>query len=544
MKDFWLMRSNANASHRFLRAFLTHRVLTLLAIAVGSVGTLSLPVAYAQSASAPEWTTSSYNPLRDAWQRNETKITPQNVKDMQLLWKVKLPIKTMGMQSFREPLLVSGVRTASGVKNLAVMVGASNEVFGIDSDTGTVVWQRKLDWASEKPQEPGEGRGFICTNAQSATPVVSPARAGDRTVYVLSSDGYLHSVSLETGEKKDAPIQVLPAPYGKPYGLNLVNNVVYTISGQGCGGNPNALYAVNLTTKKLSVSEPPQAGLWGVAGAVVGADGTIYFESGDGAYDAKAGLLSTSFEAFTFADDSLKLKDYYSPSNHIWLTQRDLDMNATPVAFTYRGTEYLVGSGKEGRFFLLNTKAMGGADHETPLYKTPLFSNTNANFQTEGTWGSHAAWTGKDGTQWVLAPTGSAPTVKFPIVNGPGPNGGIIAMKVADKGGKPTLEPAWVSRDMMTAEPPAIANGVVFVVAGGEFTGQANDTEGGLFSAEARIKKSVPAKLYALDALTGKELFSSGGQITSFLHQAGPAVANGKVVFGTFDGTVYCYGIK
>jgi outer membrane protein assembly factor BamB len=532
------------ALYRFSQILLMRKTLILLAIPGFWLGASSFTEAHAQSINAAEWTTSSFNPQRDAWQRNETKITPQNAKDMQLLWKVKVPIKTMGMQSFREPLLVSGVRTPSGVKNLAVMVGASNEVFGIDSDTGTVVWQRKLDWASDKPQEPGEGRGFICTNAQTATPVVSPAGAADRTVYVLSSDGYLHSVSLATGEKRDAPILVLPAPYGKPYGLNLVNNVIYTITGQGCAGNPNALYAINLTTKKVTISNPPQGGLWGVAGPVVGADGTIYFESGDGPYDAKAGQLSTSFEAFTFANDTLTLKDYYSPSNHIWLTQRDLDMNATPVAFTYKGKEYLVGSGKEGRFFLLDTKSMGGADNETPLYKTPLLSNTNANFQTEGTWGSHAAWDGKDGTQWVLAPTGSAPAVKFPIVNDPGPNGGIIAMKVADKAGKLTLEPAWVSRDMITAEPPVIANGVVFAVAGGEFTGQANDTEGGLFSAEMRIKKSLPAKLYALDALTGKELFSSGDQIVSFLHQSGPAVANGKVVFGTFDGTVYCYGIK
>ena len=253
--------------------------------------------------------------------------------------------------------------------------------------------------------------------------MVTPAGSADRTVYVLASDGYLHSLSVASGEKKDPPIQVMPAPYGKPYGLNLVNNVIYTISGQGCAGNPNALYAVNLATRKLTVSNPPQAGLWGVAGPVVGTDGTIYFESGDGAYDAKAGLLSTSFEAFTFANDTLTLKDYYSPTNHIWLTQRDLDLNATPVAFNYKGKEYLVGSGKEGRFYILDTKSIGGADHETPLFKTPLYSNTNANFQTEGTWGSHAAWQAKDGTQWVLAPTGSAPVVKFPIVNGTAPNG-------------------------------------------------------------------------------------------------------------------------
>jgi hypothetical protein len=163
------------ALYRFSQILLMRKTLILLAIPGFWLGASSFTEAHAQSINAAEWTTSSFNPQRDAWQRNETKITPQNAKDMQLLWKVKVPIKTMGMQSFREPLLVSGVRTPSGVKNLAVMVGASNEVFGIDSDTGTVVWQRKLDWASDKPQEPGEGRGFICTNAQTATPVVSPA---------------------------------------------------------------------------------------------------------------------------------------------------------------------------------------------------------------------------------------------------------------------------------------------------------------------------------------------------------------------------------
>ncbi len=97
---------------------------------------------------------------------------------------------------------------------------------------------------------------------------------------------------------------------------------------------------------------------------------------------------------------------------------------------------------------------------------------------------------------------------------------------------------------MITAEPPVIVNGVVFVLAAGEYTGQANDAVGGLFSAQERIQRSVPAKLYALDAVTGKELFSSGDQVKSFLHQAGLSVAGDKVMFGTFDGTIYCFGLK
>ncbi len=463
---------------------------------------------------------------------------------MQLLWKVKLDSKPMGMLTFREPVIVSGVKTATGTSTLAILAGATNDIHAIDTSTGKVVWETKLKWSSAKPQEPGEGNGFICTNALSATPVVSPIDAPVRRLYVLASDGYLHIVDLGTGAESDPPIEMLSLPYGKPYGLNLVNNVIYTVTGQGCGGVPNALYAVDLTNRKLTVSDPPQAGLWGTAGPAVGSDGTIYFESGDGAYDASTGKLSTSVEAFTFAKDQLTLKDYFTPSNHIWLSRRDLDMNTTPAIFPYKGRDLIVASGKEGRYFVLDSKSMGGADHMTPLFKSELISNKNVNFQTEGTWGSISSWLGKDGTRWVLGPTGGVAAVPFPKSYGPTPNGGVVAFKLTDKGGKTQLEPAWLSRNMMTSEPPIIVNGVVFVLAAGEFTGQTNDEQGGLYSAADRIKRSVPAKLFALDAITGKELYSSGDQVSSFLHQAGPSTAGDQVIFGTFDGTIYSFGLK
>ena len=270
----------------------------------------------------------------------------------------------------------------------------------------------------------------------------------------------------------------------------------------------------------------------------------MFFTSGDGPYDVAKGELATSFQGYTFTDDVLTLKDYYTPSNYEWLTERDLDVNATPVIFPWHGQDVMVGSGKVGQYYLVGSNDMGGANHETPLYRSPLFSNTNINFQTEGTWGSLASWLDKDGTRWVLAPIGGPTAVDFPINYGPTPNGGIIAMKIVERDGKPYIEPAWKSRDMLTAEPPIIVNGIVFALAGGEFTGQANDAEGGLYSAEERIQRSKPAKLYALDAETGKELYSSDDQIASFLHQAGPSTAGNKVIFGTFDGTVYCFGLK
>lgn len=508
------------------------------------LGCALLMTSAAISQTASEWTTSSGDPARDGWQRADSKLTPESVKNLQLLWKVKVVNKPMGMLTFREPLIISGVKTANGTTTIAILAGASNDVFAVDANSGAIVWQKKLKWESDKPQEDGEGRGFICTNAQSATPVVTPIEEGARHLYVLASDGYMHTMDLATGDDSEAAIQVLPLPYGKPYGLNLVNNVIYTITGQGCGGVPNALYAVDLATKKVAVSRPPQAGLWGVAGPAAGSDGTMYFESGDGDYDATQGKLSTSVEAFTFANDALTLKDYYTPTNHEWLTRRDLDMNSTPVVFPYKGRDVLAASGKEGRFFLIDAKSMGGADHMTPLFRSELISNKNVNFQTEGTWGSLSSWEAKDGTRWVLAPIGGEVAVKVPTTYGATPNGGILALKVDDAAGRTVISPVWLSHDMMTAEPPVIVNGVVFTLAGGEFTGQANDAEGGLFSAEERIKRSVPAKLYALDAATGKELYSSGNQVASFLHQAGLSVAGDKITFGTFDGTIYCFGLK
>jgi len=237
-----------------------------LAFAAGA----ALVTVPAQGQSASEWLTSSGDAARDGWQRVESKITPRNAGKMELLWKTKLAAKPMGMLSFREPLVVTGVKTPDGTHTLAIFAAAANQVFALDAETGKVVWQSNLKWESEKPQEPGEGGGFICTNALSATPVVSPIDAPVRRLYVLASDGYLHTIDLTTGEDAEAALEMLPLPYGKPYGLNLVNNVIYTVTGQGCGGVPNALYAMNLTDKKLTVSSPPQAGLWGTAGPSVG----------------------------------------------------------------------------------------------------------------------------------------------------------------------------------------------------------------------------------------------------------------------------------
>jgi outer membrane protein assembly factor BamB len=222
-------------------------------------------------------------------------------------------------------------------------------------------------------------------------------------------------------------------------------------------------------------------------------------------------------------------------------------MQVTPAIFRYKGKELMVDAGKECRVYLMDTEAIGGDDHRTPLYRSPLICNEEVDFQSEGIWGSMATWEDAKGTRWVLTPFWGTKHSKFkaPIENGPVNGGGAIAaFKVEERNGKPELVPAWISRDMNHAEPPVIANGVVFAYGNGENTDQAVPDLGLVNTSEYRIPRSTKAILYALDAQTGKELWSSGDQIASWSHWSGLSVANGRVYLGTYDGMLYCFGIK
>jgi outer membrane protein assembly factor BamB len=121
--------------------------------------------------------------------------------------------------------------------------------------------------------------------------------------------------------------------------------------------------------------------------------------------------------------------------------------------------------------------------------------------------------------------------------------GAVVAFKLEEKNGRFQLTPSWMSRDMDHAEPPVVANGVVYAYGSGENTTQAYPDRGLNNSSPLRIAASRHATFYALDAETGKELYSSGDQIASFAHFGGLSVANGRVYLGTYDSVLYCFGL-
>src|SRR5918911_215044 len=136
---------------------------------------------------AADWLTDAYDTKRTNWQRDEKLLSPQTAKDIKLLWKIKLDNQPREMHNLFPPLIVEKVNTSKGVKQMLVETGVSDNLYGID---------------------------------------------------------------VADGEELTPPAKFMP-PNGKPYALNLFNNVLYTHTAQGCGGNPNMVYAYDLPTKKV-----------------------------------------------------------------------------------------------------------------------------------------------------------------------------------------------------------------------------------------------------------------------------------------------------
>ena len=506
------------------------------------------PAPLAQSGKPADWLTDGGNSQRTAWQQDEKILTTANVKDLKLLWKIQLDNEPRQMHSLLPVLVVGRVETSGGPKQLAIVTGVSDNIYAIDVEKGELLWKQHFE-SSWTPPENHRGGGILCPGGITATPVIGPAGTpGKYTIYAAAWDGTLRRLNVADGAEIAPPAKFMP-PNGKPYALNLVNNVIYTHTAQGCGGNPNMVYTYDLATDKVGSWGPAGGGMWGRTGPAISSNGTLYTGTGDGKWDPENGVYGNGIIGVQQDPETkaVKLVDYYGPSNAEWLWKRDLDMQVTPAIFKYKGKELMVDAGKECRVYLMDTESIGGDDHRTPLFRTPLICNEEVNFASAGIWGSMASWADAKGTRWVLTPFWGPKhsAFKAPLEYGAVKYGAIAAFKVEEKGGKWQLVPAWISRDMNRAEPPVIANGIVFAYGSGEDTDQAAFDIGLAYnSSTKRIAGSTHAVLYALDAQTGKELWNSGNQIASWSHWGGLSIANGRVYLNTFDNVQYCFGIK
>ena len=547
-----------------------------------------------------EWTTAQGDAQRSSWVRADVRLTKDAVQkgEMKFLWKMKLDNDTRQLNSLTTPVLMDRLISHRGFKALAFVGGSSERVYAIDTDLARVYWTTVINYSSITPPansswacpggliaaatrpttfavsafgggrgggraggsgssvgEPGkgapslalvaqgQGRGAAPNDAQAGrgaapaargagpgAPAAPPAGRGGGgglgggptdNIYVVASDGYARTINPHNGSDRVPPVPFLPAN-ALPSALISIDGVLYTSTANGCGVAPNGVWAIDLSsdTKKPVSWRTNGGNVAGSAGTSVGTDGTIFVAVGDGAASSSAGAAAgTSYSNSVVALEprTLTLKGSF--------TQPGADFNTSPVIFRHKDKDLMAVSGNDGRLYLLD-----GASLKTPLYVTPKYSNAGAT-------GGLATWE-SDGARWILAPAiGAAPPGMKVPANGPVTNGSIVAFKLVDEGGKLSLEPAWASRDLTSPAAPLIFNGVVFALSTGEHR-PANASA----TAAARAKSSLPAVLYALDPVTGKELWSSGKTITSFA-RGGLSAAAGQVYLVTFDNTIYAFGI-
>jgi len=454
------------------------------------------------------WPTSGGDAQRSGWEGTDARISKDTVKDLQLLFKLKLESQAKGLRPLMPPLIMGRLISYRGFRELAFVGSNADIVYAIDADLGTIFWQKHLEYSTREPQTTASTPD--CPGGMTATPTMSvpgvaaprgaaappgvtvrggaaaPASsfiAGTASVYAISSDGRLHRLNVSTGDDIVQPVQVLPAN-SNISNLMMVNNTIYAVTSPACNLTQNAVWAIDLTldVPKATSYVLNSGEVGGPAGPVIGIDGTVYVQTSERLLALNAGDLTLKNN---FNSGNKSSNDGWSPS--------------PPLVFQFKGREMIAAARKDGRLSLLDSNSGASTIREAPL---PIS-------------GSLSTWQDVDGTRWVLAPVWGR--------NGASPNGSVAAFKVEEQAGKTVLTQVWISRDMISPLPPVIASGVVFALSAG--------------------KGGTRATLYALDAATGKELYSSRNLVAAPASLAGMTVSNGRVYFSTLDGTMYAFGM-
>jgi len=539
-------------------------------------------VAHGQMRGGGAWSTVGADPQLTGWQKSEQQLTRDTVKDMKFLWKIKLGSAQVAQST--EPLFGGHTITNYGFKDMALVLGPNNTLTNVDYELGTVLWQRQVESVSGHGGLPcpsgqfasyviepaptfGRGRGAAGRGARGAAgrgaaptgPPEPPAPeaprvgggggggfGGIRGVFVITSDGQVHEQLLTNGWDYGTPVKFI-APDSNMGSPTINDNILYVNTHGSCDGAPNGVFSLDMATAEYQQASYKSGGIGvtGTDGPALSTDGkTLYVTTGSGAESGEAHPNSVvALDAKT-----LEVKDYYTPSGGA-ATEKS-DMNVSPVAFAYKGRNYVAAYVAGGRLALLDADSLGGENHRTPLAITPVLSKDGGN----GAWGRLATAEDADGTRFIYVSVNGpfAVEAKLPTANGLTPDGSVVAYKLEDEGGKAKLTPAWVSPDVMNPSPativmntapetfggfpgaaaapatppPAVkAGGIVFVLAEGEAT-------------------KTNARLYGFDAETGAQVYSSGDQILSPATEASLSVSGGHILFVTADNTLYAFGVQ
>jgi outer membrane protein assembly factor BamB len=399
-----------------------------------------------------EWVTSGADAQRSRWIPSDPKISVEGLKapGFQFLWKSHL-----GEDLLTPAILMDRYIGYRGFRSFAFAASSSNTIYALDSDLNRIEWQKGLGepttfsqtscagavpdiarsitlsypvfgnvgrvaWAHSDVGASGEGAVTLPAALRAAAAALAPPppisnptqpRPGPRpsVIYVITSDGLLHTLNVSNGDSVVPPMQFVPRN-SIAQGLTVVDNVAYAVTHE-CNGSRGAVWALDLATKEVRHWNPEKLDL--TVDVAFGPDGTIY-------------ATTTAGELVALAPKTLAVKDRYST---------DVAFTSPPVVFSYKGRSVVAAATRDGSIHLVDAGSPGAL-----LFKTaPTDEGSNP--------GTLATWQTLNGTRWLVAQFSTS----------------IAAWKIVERNGAIALDPGWTSQELNFPLPPMVINGVVFV---------------------------------------------------------------------------------
>jgi hypothetical protein len=315
----------------------------------------------------------------------ELVLTPANVNKGQFGMLFK---RVVDDQLYTQPLVVTGVQVNGGTHDLVIVTTVNNSVYAFDAndaEAAAPIWHVNFGTPANMHST---NFGCLDINGQMGiigTPVIDKARG---VVYVVAltragadapslGAGYtqrLHELDIATGaDLPESPVTIKADGFNalmqnqRP-ALMLANGMVYVGYASHCDKEPYHGYLMAYDARTLAQASVfntsptgSEASIWQSGqGPAADADGNVYVVTGNGSWDGVQNF-SESFLKFT---PQLKLLDWFTPTNHLALDEKDNDLNSSGATLI-PGTHMVIGGGKEGVLYTLDTRSFGhlGDEH-------------------------------------------------------------------------------------------------------------------------------------------------------------------------------------
>jgi hypothetical protein len=480
---------------------------------------------------------------RDGANPNETILTTSNVNTNAFGMLFTLPIDGW---EFAQPLYASGVTIAGqGTHNILYIATENDSVYAFDADSGTQYWRASLGTPAPSSVVNSPTVGPVV--GITSTPVIDLSSGTLFAAGETFEDGVqmyrLYALDITTGaEKFGGPVAIEGSiPGSAPDGsggavsfvaaqelqrpaLTLVNGIVYLAFGSHDDIYPyhGWLLGYSATTlKQVQVfNVTPNSGQGAVwmagQGLVADSSNNLYVTTSNSTQNLEnsADDFGESFLKLVPGGSSLTVGDYFKPNNYDTLNAEDADLGSGG-AFAIPGTSLIVGGGKQGLIYVIDTNNMGKLDTSA--------DQVLQEFQAEsGLWGSPAffndfmyVWGINDSLRaYEFSPSGKYfyTATQGAYVTGAGQTGGAVS--VSSNGTNAGTAIVWATAP--TADP---SSGLV---------------PGNMFAYDATNLQSL------LWSTLQNPLRDGYGNWAKFV---APTVANGKVYVATGSKQVAVYGL-